>query len=1138
MTTLETPPSPEVCKECEKLEQQYKTSTEAIAAKQRRYSEMPPQRNDATQPTETAGSNAMPASPTNPSSFSAMSANLSRAAISATSISSSGRAASDSLDEIVTATVGDVPDNVYFVEIDDDQIHITTASTEATETSCDGGTSSVRSMFYSSARIESINSRSTEANDNNNNNNGNVRAVVAQPRMEQFADDDDKSASNGNGVAATFTTATTVSSAVDDATDTGERVGNKSHMSTNNGGGNNNNNNTNTGDADPAIDKYISNLLIDSLNNVVIAERDNGRAVDAVNGNEIGKPPLQKSETHTVDDIEPMVISTEAYSTTNYEIFFPRYASVESPGNESDCSAKYSNETDAIELPQNYMIAMNPGSSYPGYLDNNAGAMIVCRMIQLPRTESMEVQASSSASAPDDLKIDSDEESVSLVDSLDDPAASKRGDDDLPKDLSPRHYDKGEAFFVPIVSSTHSTEPVDESRVEASIANAMPEKLREKLAKREDERKRREEEERRRFDYGPIEVVPRHERRRKIGRVETHFNPPSEDSSTAVAATSSIGPIALKAKGRFLRSEIGLLESYTIDSQGNLKFKVPPAAPTAAAIRTVRKVQNDVTGRRNIVQHTTVMKKVSASKPQPLRSKKEADKRAAARATSKPSKQSLISNGSTTKKSTDIQQMTLYHQSHSDLITPDADCGPRRMYQKTEIHDGEKRIEILEIVECLNSSPDDSEASPTSSSAPSFVPSLPTKYSRLSKIPVPVAALSASTSARTRYAKEPSTQGSLTRSSTSRETMPSNGSGASHLVKNLQQIGNNSKVDQIIADLLIEALNHSTEFGIEFVKAPLDDQLTAKRTKVSRRNGLNGSGKRSACSGKYQGVFAAIPEEKSNISVETASDDRGPTVGTLASAASAALEQEIVPTAATDSSISSSESGATNLPTAPSLQAESVASTQATAIVASTTTANATNQSTPSINTANSIVTSGTTQSTVKTVSTAQSSSSNKTVASMAKSSSTTKSTITTISTVSNGIGKSSTISSIVKAPGVNNSSNGSIKSAITTPLSSIKSQTFNTSTNGSHKSASTSSASTTSSAATTIQSTARTNMPEDRSAVSRGRAAIDEQIKPDAWFDCFGRSHTDSPIVDNKNPAPTVDEGIVRYLHKTRVFA
>lgn len=109
--------------------------------------------------------------------------------------------------------------------------------------------------------------------------------------------------------------------------------------------------------------------------------------------------------------------------------------------------------------------------------------------------------------------------------------------------------------------------------------------------------------------------------------------------------------------------------------------------------------------------------------------------------------------------------------------------------------------------------------------------------------------------------------------------------------------GNNSKVDQIIADLLIEALNHSTDIGIEFIQTPQDSASqsniklsSSKRMNLSTRRTLNGpaisgSGKRSAqSSAKYKQLFDSIPEEKSgSLSLDSPNDENGITPGAEAS---------------------------------------------------------------------------------------------------------------------------------------------------------------------------------------------------------------------------------------------------------------
>lgn len=672
------------------------------------------------------------------------------------------------------------------------------------------------------------------------------------------------------------------------------------------------------------------------------------------------------------------------------------------------------------------MITMNPGSNYPGYFETGLEPHVVRRMIEMPRTESMEVQPSS-ASAPEDYeRIESDDDSVSLVDSLDDPISksnTKRGETDesaVLTERSPRpQYEKSQAFFVPIADQGQKPlGDVDSGRLDTALAQAMPDSLRERLEKRQTEMSLRRQDD----DWEkPINVNRRknggkHRRQKKttvVNRIEGQQKPIKSSSTSAVESTTtssgSLPPMALKKNGRFLRAEIGLLESYTIDAQGNLQFKEPQSVPSTK--RSVGHVK------KSIIHHT-VMKKVSSHKSSPKRidlTKSGPSKRSAPKLLPEHKKSNARGQVSTMKKqpliAKDLQQMTLYHQSHSDIITPDMDCGPRRMYQKTEIHDGEKRIEILEIVECLNSSSD--ETTNSTGTPISFTPSMPLKYSKLSKsskIPVPVvtaATNSASTRGRT---KEPTSQKSSSRNASSRES--SQTSGAGHFVKNLHQMGSNTKVDQIIADLLIEALNHSTEFGIEFVTSPLDNNnqangVSSKRAKVTRRNGINSSGKRSACSGKYQQVFDAIPEERGSLSVDSSNDER----------VTAKLSQLV------------------NTPSV-------ISTAQTTAI--------STAISTDTIDT----------MASTAPVSTAQ------------------------------------TTSSSSAALPTGSSEASQRKMTIRRPDEEVN---------------------------------------RKAAVVPRGREAIENvEDKSDAWFDCFGRSHIGSPA-DNGS---LVDEGIVRHLNKTRLFA
>lgn len=1054
---LDTAPSPpEACKECERLEQEHRHSNEAIAAKQRKYSESP-----TTMMAHRIGRRHVPSSLATATQMSTSddgqrtanisiassrliaSSNLDRAAIStATSVTSSIAPPSSvgSLDEVVSAPVAPChnnidamqqqQDNVYYVEIDDDQIHITTASsttpTTATETSDGGaggasGASGARRTYYASTHMAKRSTAGTvDENDNN------VRDDAKMPARKSSEENDYASIADMSMM---------------------DQNANVDSIKSDN----------NTIPVD-GIDTYVANVLIDSLNNVIVTADENERKHQ--------KPSLIKSKTHSIDDtIDGNGNCTATSTDAPFDSYFPQYTGIDSPDNNSECSAKYSNTTDGFELPQNYLIALNPGSNYPGYAENGRSVMVVRRLAQLPRTESLEVQPSSASTPDDENRIDSDDESVSLVDSLDEPKAIATD-----CSLSDRPCERSaEAFYVPMPDGDHDT-MVDEKlspRVETSIASSMPTKLRDRLEKRhlDMHQKRKDEVERKRDEV----LAEKQQRRRKFGRIEqTASTPATSVTLGPVSSTQPAVPIALKSKGRFLRSEIGLLESYTIDAKGNLQFRAQPStmSTTTTTVRSIRKTQQaDSSGKRNIVQHT-VMKKVSAHKPAAQSRKKEMIKRKPLKALAKPNRLSApsgsSSNGggipstSVASKPNDLQQMTLYHQSHSDMITPDADCGPRRMYQKTEIHDGEKRIEILEIVECLNSSPESLATTPisggtASASSSAVTASLPSKHTKLSKIPVPVAALMTSAAASTASTRSREPTSAPTANRTRSRDAPSTQS--SQLLRNLQSnSGNSSKVDQLIADLLIEALNHSAEFGIEFVKTP--STASSKRVKVSRRGGASVStGTRSASSGKYQRIFDAIPEEKSGLSVDSSNEERS-----LPPPSSTAVPDSTV-TSTVTSTVSTASTGV-----------------------------GAASQLDVTVTPAQSVAA-------AKAISNAVADGSTSTAKSSTSGSSTTN----------------STVSSVVMAS--TTATNVSPKTISTTAHSHLP-----------QRPSATTSISTQSSQATVT-------------TTSRGRAAIEtDDMKTDAWFDCFGRSRTDTPTHEHR--APAIDEGIARYLNKTRLFA
>lgn len=633
------------------------------------------------------------------------------------------------------------------------------------------------------------------------------------------------------------------------------------------------------------IDSFISQILVDSLNNIIVVEgivsgpssNDDNNLSGVMHS--VSSQTETDTSTSTVDDnyyVEENAAPTDAL-TSPQNIYFPKYATDESL---SEFSAKYSNDSMVTELPvANIVISVISGSSYP--LDG--GELIVHRYAQIPRTESMEVRPSSGSVIDGDGNDENgDDDNISLVDSLDDPTENHRHIDG--ETNSPKLIEKSKAFFVPMDNDKDQDASAEQETPDVNVGYAMPERLRERLQQRQMEMSRRKEYEMKRKQEKIQRIIEQFENKGAAAYESSEHSDVLQvgadmpDTKTVPVRNRSSTDAQLSNVNTHRRS-IGLLESYTIDAQGNLLFKEPQKAKAANGKK------GPLTMKRGSSKLTPKPTALIARKPREIVSTKVvAVKRTNANA-AKPLSNSRLRNtkNSIIGRRADVQKMTLYHHSPTDMVTPDADCGPRRLYQKTEIHDGKKRIEILEIVECANSSPDSLATTATTTSPTS---STTTAQTKSSKIPVPVPPVKKS------VARNANGNHQRLSKASSRE-MPSNYSVSKSFAKNFHQLNNNSKVDQIIADLLIEALNSSTDIGIEFVQTPQQGAANAACTnqssliKVSntkrvclasaatgtsngRRNSVSGGGKRSAhSSGKYHQVFDAIPEEKSSLSVDS-----------------------------------------------------------------------------------------------------------------------------------------------------------------------------------------------------------------------------------------------------------------------------
>lgn len=804
-----------------------------------------------------------------------------------------------------SATIGDesaraADENSFLIEIEDDRINITTTATaESTallsESIVDGTTSDESSSMRLQQQQhhpphQSINSRPSTAQ---------AQAVSSNDDTNNNSGDDSKLDNVNNNNEYVMTRNATTDTNTTSSTDM-EKLQNQTARSIND-----------TLDQN-AIDTIISQILVDSLNNIIVVQ---GKANQSnINNNNISTDSSEnvmfnESQTQTDAFDENMSNGSSLPLPVTDQVYFPHYLSTETL---SEYSTKLSNDSNAIELlPANLVISVISGSSYP--LDG--GEMIVHRLADIPRTESMEVQPSSAPYLEEeehtkmnegsDVEDENDDDTASLVDSLDDPNEIVEEEKGEPSEVivSKPIVEKSQSFFVPIEGAETNDENVlsQPSEDVIALANAMPERLRERLQRRQIEISDRKEAEQKRRQEKIQKLISDHESSSKHGTSSTKivssssFEVLPDNKSPTLAVRKSLprskGPLPKKNPSKkFLNSEIGLLESYTVDAQGNLQFTEQNSKSNGGKKITT------VTG--PVVKHVAI-KKTTTTTTKPAKVKPPREKQSTSKS-SVEKRSKVLTNGSTkhrptevtvSKKRTDVQKMTLVHHSPADMITPDRDCGPRRMYQKTEIREGAKRIEILEIVEChsecLNSSSESFQPTTqtSSSSSPQSMSSSQSLIERFtakqtSKIPVAVPSKSKSRSKSVLNGSQQRTLKAQIRDSVSHHNGNISSSNSSI---------NNSKVDQIIADLLIEALNHSTDIGIEFIKTPQNTSTQSllkmnnvtKRVNLSTRRG-NGmvssgvsSGKRSAhSSAKYQQIFDSIPEEKSSsLSIDSPNED-------------------------------------------------------------------------------------------------------------------------------------------------------------------------------------------------------------------------------------------------------------------------
>ncbi|XP_035902453.1 uncharacterized protein LOC118507698 isoform X2 [Anopheles stephensi] len=614
--------------------------------------------------------------------------------------------------------------------------------------------------------------------------------------------------------------------------------------------------------------------------------------------------------------IDPAINGGATEIDLNGKYYFPAY------GLETDPS----DNTDIASEPEGLVLGkIGTGSTY------DRGSVVVPRFSAMPRTESMEVQPSSTNSAEDDLDVadgtgrrddaddgaddddDDDSDTSSLVDSLDG-FGSAQLMEPMPRTRKPKHpkpetvesttssndrsprHEKGEAFFVPIHAETTAALRINERVV---VADTMPLRIKERLNNRRRLMKWKQEQEnlkkqrkmmrlieQKRFYGEPaIQVISTIDK--AISRKE--FIPPGAKKTVFGGASSAIvrdtstpsAPTPFRAmkpkkraggaaatSGSALRSELGMLESYKIDGKGNMQIQ--SAAAGAAS------------GRKGGGAAPPI---VSAKSPWGLAADKRQGKTPQAQSTASTT---VGSSGRTSTGRTgtgkapaatdgrrrqqvlkDVQQMTLYPQAD---LTPDIEGGPRRVYQKTEIQEGDKHIEILEIVECADSAP---RGGRHGGGRAARVHSAGRRHERggggggrgesgnrhRSRIPVPIYRF-----------------GQYRRSTHSRDGSP-------------LSTGSNPKVDRMIADLLLEALSNPEEVGVKLVRTPETLRDTSRSSSKSRPSGASTTKKsvssnsnsgggnnnlltpRRTASGRYTQKFEVIPEERSSVSIESSTEE-------------------------------------------------------------------------------------------------------------------------------------------------------------------------------------------------------------------------------------------------------------------------
>lgn len=438
-----------------------------------------------------------------------------------------------------------------------------------------------------------------------------------------------------------------------------------------------------------------------------------------------------------------------------------------------------------------FISGIGTGNYFPNYDDNP----VVPRFSAFPHTDSMEVNTSSS----DDTDL-MGSDCTSLVDSLDDPNSprsvllrkaytNRRGElvrsaidvlDLLPENVHSEEAttpkDKGESFFIKI------KDDYDCDKENVNVADRMPEKIKQRLYRRHRKREQRLESARRtrgkQRDAGRRHEQPARARRDAERDCVAIVNALIDDVITKIAQ----------------------------DEYKHMRIRRRPSKMVASK-------SDD-----NVTKRTWKTELEPIHDRDPFKSIK-----------NNISKYDTIHLG---------KQKSERHQIHGKLslltrptLATD-DRAAKRIYQKSEIHDGNKCIEILEILEYVNGSQSSSE---TTNSDENQNLTLRNKKSR---IPIPISE---------KFQRSPNTDS------------PKSKIRPLSLPRATERNGNTS---QLIANMLLEALADSSS------SASAAPPPTPRRASVphaeprSRSNSL-----------RFKQTFDIIPEERSSLSLDSGNED-------------------------------------------------------------------------------------------------------------------------------------------------------------------------------------------------------------------------------------------------------------------------